>query len=386
MSESNGNASDGRSGDGRSGDGRSIPRTERPDAPAYLQRHQQRRAEQSLRAKSAEDDHQETPEPHVDRTGEVPLYLRRFRDRQATEPHGLEAPLPSFAGQDLGTSRAWAEVTRTKEIIPERREEIADVDCDVYLVRHGETQGYSSESGLTPLGAWQAHRRGQELARRVMDGQKVEIVCAPTNRARQTAEHVRRGLQDNIRLFARNDTSVSDVTDDQNFRNFAVSTPEGLRDVTSAFRLYHREVEKYERIGMGERPGWLVEVDRFWGIQQGGGDPITHWLTMPMLYFEPPVTAVRRFWRGIRELRANTDARHLVIATHSGPIRAFATTVMGYDPGEPFNTEFVRVRMIKGGITALVLYRNRVQEFHIPDLDALPDTMDSRFAEAEVLA
>ena len=116
MSESNGNASD-----GRSGDGRSIPRTERPDAPAYLQRHQQRRAEQSLRAKSAEDDHQETPEQHVDRTGEVPLYLRRFRDRQATEPHGLEAPLPSFAGQDLGTSRAWAEVTRTKEIIPERR-------------------------------------------------------------------------------------------------------------------------------------------------------------------------------------------------------------------------------------------------------------------------
>ncbi|MFZ2502227.1 MAG: histidine phosphatase family protein [Nocardioides sp.] len=372
------------SGHKGSGPSRPIPRTERADAPAYLQRHQQRRAAAAASAAPAEaldgSDHVETPEPHVDRTGETPLYLRRFRERQVSEPHGLDAPLPSFAGQDLGTSRAWAEVTRTKEIIPERREQLADVDCDVYLIRHGETQGYSSESGLTPLGAWQAHRRGQELARRVMDGHSVELVCAPTNRARQTAEHVRRGLLDNIEMFARKNTEVGELRDDANFRNFAVATPEGLRDVTSAFRIYHREMEKYERIGLGERPGWLVEVDRFWGIQQGGGDPITQWLTMPMLYFEPPVTAVRRFWRGIVELRRNVGARHLVIATHSGPIRAFATTVMGYDPGEPFNTEFVRIRLIKDGPTAIVLYRNRVQEFHIPDLDALPDTMDPRFS------
>ena len=371
MSQNNGNGN------------RPIPRTERPDAPAYLQRHQQRRAEQAKRAEDLAGDHQETPEPQVDRAGEVPLYLRRFRDRQSAEPHGLEAPLPSFAGQDLGTSRAWAEVTRTKEIIPERREQIADVDCDVYLIRHGETQGYSSESGLTPLGAWQAHRRGQELARRVMDGQKVEIVCAPTNRARQTAEHVRRGMADNLRLFARKDTEVSDITDDQNFRNFAVSTPEGLRDVTSAFRVYHREMEKYERIGLGERPGWLVEMDRFWGIQQGGGDPITHWLTMPMLYFEPPVSAVRRFWRGILTLQQATTAKQIVVATHSGPIRAFATSVMGYDPGEPFNTEFVRIRLIEGGVTALVLYRNRAQEIAVPDLGALPPNSDPRFDQAE---
>ena len=103
-----------------------------------------------------------------------------------------------YDGNVVGSARAWAEVTRTKEIVPERRDQLADVDCDVYLVRHGETQGYSSESGLTPLGSWQAHRRGQELARRVTDGMKVELLCAPTNRARQTGEHVRRGLLDNI--------------------------------------------------------------------------------------------------------------------------------------------------------------------------------------------
>ena len=342
----------------------SLPRTERPDAPAYLSRHQARR-----RAGAP------APETAPEEDGEaVPLYLRRFRERDRRED------AIDYDGNVIGATRAWAEVTRTKEIVPERRDQVADVDCDVYLVRHGETQGYSSESGLTPLGSWQAHRRGQEIARRVADGHTVQLLCAPTNRARQTGEHLRRGLLDNLHLFGR-DAEVAELRDCPDFRNFEVATPAGPRDVTSAFRLYHREMERYERVGLGERPGWLVDVDRFWGIQQGGGDPITHWLTMPMMYFEPPVSCVRRFWRGILEARRTSGARSVVVATHSGPIRAFATLAMGYDPGEPFNTEFVRVRLVSGGRTALVLYRNRVQEVVIPDLDALPPTTDARFQE-----
>lgn len=337
-----------------------LPRTERPDAPAYLGRHLARRSTT-------------TPDraPAADGT---PLYLRQFRDRD----HRSDPVM--YDGNVIGASRAWAEVTRTKEIVPERRDQLAEVDCDVYLVRHGETQGYSSESGLTPLGSWQAHRRGQELARRVTDGMSVELLCAPTNRARQTGEHLRRGLLDNAGLFGR-DASIGELHDAPDFRNFEVATPDGPRDVTSAFRTYHREMERFERVGLGERPGWLVDVDRFWGIQQGGGDPITHWLTMPMLHFEPPVSCVRRFWRGILAARATSGARTVVVATHSGPIRAFAAAAMGYDPGEPFNTEFVRVRVMAAGTAALVLYRNRVQEVVIPDLAALPPSSDRRFQE-----
>ncbi|HET8986657.1 MAG TPA: histidine phosphatase family protein, partial [Trueperaceae bacterium] len=137
--------------------------------------------------------------------------------------------------------------------------------------------------------------------------------------------------------------------------------------------LYQREMERYERTALGERPGWLVEVDRFWGIQQAGGDPITHWLTQPMLYFEPPVSCVRRFWAGLCRIAEQSTGQTLVVTTHSGPIRAFATWAMGYDPGEPFNTEFVRIRLIEGGLTALVLYRNRVQEVHVPAPAELSD-------------
>lgn len=339
----------------------SLPRTERPDAPAYLTRHLSRQAVPSARHSDPDDERDES----------TPLYLRRFRERA-----GGDEVL--YDGRVVGSSRAWAEVTRTKEIVPERREELTQVDCDIYLVRHGETQGYSTESGLTPLGSWQAHRRGQELARRVTDDMPVELLCAPTNRARQTAEHLRRGLVDNSELFGRA-PRIGVIHDDENFRNFEVRTPQGPRDVTSAYRWYQREMERYERIGLGERPGWLVDVDRFWGIQQGGGDPITHWLTMPMLSFEPPVECVKRFWRGILTARERTGARTIVVATHSGPIRAFATTAMGYDPGEPFNTEFVRVRLVAGAKGALVLYRNRVQEVSLPDEDLLPANTEPRF-------
>jgi broad specificity phosphatase PhoE len=332
-----------------------LPRTDRPDAPAYLTRYQQRIVDNA----AVEDE--------VD--SGVPLYLRRFRAR-GTDP---SADTPMWEGEALPVTREWADVTRTKEIVPERREQMVTAVTDVYLVRHGETQGYSSESGLTPLGSWQSHRRGQEIARRVQTGQRVTIACADTNRARQTAQHLRRGLLDNAALFGR-DPVIGDVTETADFANFAVTTPDGPRDVTAAFRRYHREMERYERIGLGERPGWLVEVDRFWAIQQGGGDPITHWLSMPLMYFEPPIACVRRFWTGILRLQRDRPGANVVVATHSGPIRAFATWAFGYDPGEPFNAEFVRVRLIEGGTTALVLYRNRVQEVRVPDVADLEQT------------
>ena len=354
-----------------------LPRTDRPDAPAYLTRHQSRvAAAQSAAAQPA-------GAPPENGDSGVPLYLRSFRARRAGGNGAVTAGDVVWQGEDLGVTPAWAEVTRTKEIVPERREQGAQVVTDIYLVRHGETQGYSSESGLTPLGSWQSHRRGQEIARRVMTGHRVAMACAPTNRARQTAEHVRRGLLDNMVLFGR-DAEVGDIAAMAEFRNFSVATPQGPRDVTAAFRLYHREMERYERIGLGERPGWLVEIDRFWSVQQGGGDPITHWLTMPLMYFEPPVACVRRFWSGVLRMRRETPGNTVVVATHSGPIRAFATWAMGYDPGEPFNAEFVRVRLIEGGVTALVLYRNRVQEVRIPEPADLAGNPDPRFDGSSV--
>jgi broad specificity phosphatase PhoE len=349
---------------GSSGNGHrpALRRTDRDEAPLYLARFRERES----RAKAGEG----APDPATGPDASVPLYLRRFRERRE-QPSITESLPPLWERASHGVQQALSEDNRNKEISapPEARIEIAN---EVYLVRHGETQGYTTESGLTPLGSWQAHTWGHTLAKRIRSGEQVVLAGAATSRAGQTAEQIHRGLLDGLAMFEK-DVEVADPRPMPEFRNFAVATPEGLRDVTSAFRQYHAQLEGFERTAMGDRPLWLVEVDRFWRTQQGGGDPIQHWLTIPMLHFEPPALCVRRFWSGILGLSAAHPGARLVIATHSGPIRAFAMAALGYDPGEPYNTEHVRVKLLGGGREALVTYRNRVQEVLVPDVEALPD-------------
>ena len=338
-----------------------LPRTERPDAPAYLQKYLERESRGGKPHEVAE----------VDDTDTTPLYLRRFRDRR-TGATALEAPVPQWQGQDLGVTQAQAQITKTKEIIPADREQAGPLTVtQVHIIRHGETQGYSTESGLTPLGSWQVHRRGFDISKGIRSGERVHVVCADTNRARQTAEGIRKGLLDGLTMWGR-DAEISEVQAMEEFRNFQVWTPEGLKDVTAAFRLYKKEMEKYERVATGHRPGWLVEIDRFWRTQQGGADPITMWTQIPMLNFEPPSATVRRFWAGIQRIRDEHPGERIIVGTHSGPIRVFAIAAFGYDPGEPYNTEEVIVRMTDEG-SAFIAYRNRVQEVQVPDLGILPD-------------
>ena len=221
------------------------------------------------------------------------------------------------------------------------------------------------------MGGWQSHQRGHSLSKSVRPGQKVRIVCADTSRARQTADQIYRGMNDGLQQWGR-EADIGAPEPIPELRNFQVWTPEGPRDVTSAFRQYQALMEKLERMAVGDRPRWLVEIDRFYRTQLGGADPIYMWLTIPLMYFEPPQSCVRRFWRGFHRLMAESPDTRIIAATHSGPIRAFATWAHGYDPGEPYNTEEVVVRIRRGGGTALVAYRNRVTEVNVPPPDEMP--------------
>jgi broad specificity phosphatase PhoE len=334
-------------------------RTDRTDAPLYLARYAQRqqRAASALDEVSSDD-------------STAPLYLRRFRDRQGSAPTPPRSAVLEVDGERF--TRQYAEVTRSHEIIPtpEIRERDAYI-AEIRIIRHGITQGYSTDAGLTPMGGWQAHQRGHALAKTLREWPKMRIVCADTNRARQTAEHIHRGLLDGLDQFGRE--SVIDGPEAiPELRNFQVWTPDGPRDITSAFRQYQALMERFERMAVGDRPRWLVEIDRFYRTQLGGADPIQQWLTIPLMYFESPQACVRRFWKGFNRLIEESPGTRIIAATHSGPIRAFATWAHGYDPGEPVNTEEVVVRIRKGGRTALVSYRNRVTEVNVPPADEMP--------------
>lgn len=327
---------------------------DRYEAPSYLAKYRERQE-----AKSA-------VEPEVE-DSTTPLYLRRFRAR-ANSP---EVPVIQVDGDSF--TRDFADSTREKEIVaPPSRKAAEDFVAEIRIIRHGITQGYSTDAGLTPMGGWQAHQRGNSLSKSLKEGQQVRIVCADTNRARQTAEQIHRGILDGLDQW-QHKAEISEPEAIPELRNFGVWTPDGLRDVTSAFRQYQTAMEKLERMAVGDRPRWLVEIDRFYRVQLGGADPIHTWMTIPMMYFEPPALCVRRFWRGFHRLiDEGEDGQRIIAATHSGPIRAFATWAHGYDPGEPYNTEEVVVKVRRGGQTALVAYRNRVTEVNVPPPDEFP--------------
>jgi hypothetical protein len=138
-------------------------------------------------------------------------------------------------------------------------------------------------------------------------------------------------------------------------------------DITAAFQEFATMLESYERHGGGDRPGWMVEMDRFYRVQFAGGDPITAWLSTPMHYAEPPATVVRRYWQGIvAEVQAAPEGTRIYVCAHSGPIRAVAAAAVGHDPGEPHNVEDVRIRVQRDLQLATLTYRGRAVELGVP--------------------
>ena len=88
----------------------------------------------------------------------------RATDRALAELDQLGAP--------PGRTEAFARATASPRELqyPESFRSRLAATTDVRLIRHGQTQGYISDGGLTPLGRWQAHRKGQDLAKGIQEG------------------------------------------------------------------------------------------------------------------------------------------------------------------------------------------------------------------------
>jgi broad specificity phosphatase PhoE len=329
--------------------------TTRDDAPAYLLRYEARRAEP--RVEPADD---------ADGNGAArePAFVTRARER-AVRRALAELDQPAAPP---GRTEAFARETvapRELQWPPAMRQRVA-ATTDVRLIRHGQTQGYISDSALTALGRWQAHRKGQDLAKGMVDGGRARIVHAPTARAEETAVALAEGLRQGVARYGIPDVAIEGPVPVDGFRNFQIWFDGRELDVTAAFQAFANLLEVYNRYGTGDRPGWMVEMDRFYRIQFAGGDPITHWLTQPTHYVEPPSTVVRRYWQAIIEEVRQQPGTRLFVCAHSGPIRAVAASAVGHDPGEPHNVEDVRIRVDGDLEHATLTYRGRALEIDIP--------------------
>jgi broad specificity phosphatase PhoE len=217
---------------------------------------------------------------------------------------------------------------------------------ELRLLRHGETAGYEGDLGLSERGRAQALEAAAALAAEAHGA--VRLLYAPSVRARLTAEVLAEHL----------DAEVDGPRPERGFANFTVAAAGEVREQAEVFGEYAGE-----RRSLDQLPGWLADLARFREIHVSGGDPIGFWLTTPLLGFEPPAVAVRRYWRAII---AVVDETLTVVAAHSGPMRALVAHAFHDDLGEPHNLEVVAIHLDAG--RARVDYRGRTADIAVPDL------------------
>ena len=209
---------------------------------------------------------------------------------------------------------------------------------EIRLLRHGETAGYEGDLGLSD--------RGREQAREAAAALAAEAHGAVRRAAR--AERPRAGDRRGARGGARR-------------RRRRRPAPTRLR------QLHRRRRRRGARAGRGVRrvrrpraarsrscPAGSPTSPASATVHVSGGDPIALWLTTPLLGFEPPAVAVRRYWRAIPRAADDTLT---VVAAHSGPMRALVAHAFARDLGEPDNLEAVAVHL--DGDRARVDYRGR---------------------------
>jgi hypothetical protein len=127
--------------------------TTRDDAPAYLLRYEARRAEPRVDDGDADG---ARSGPHE------PAFVTRARERAVRR---ALAELDQPAAPPGRTEAFERETVAPRELQwPSAMRPRISATTDVRLIRHGQTQGYISDSALTALGRWQAHRKGQDLA------------------------------------------------------------------------------------------------------------------------------------------------------------------------------------------------------------------------------
>ncbi len=225
----------------------------------------------------------------------------------------------------------------------------------LHLVRHGETLSYDDDAGLTELGLRQAEHRGRALSSLVRDGARIGVVYAPTERARSTAGQVSHAL-----LTAATESGkrveMAAGYPDEGFGNVSLWVDGKAMEPTQTRRLHLALVETG-----GPEPGWVTEASRFWAAHTATGDAMTFWLTTPLLWHEPPGAVVYRILQAARRhAEAAVRPDHLLVATHSGCMRALVTWAAGVDLGEPENAEDVTLQ-VDGDLGSVEFRQNHWQ-------------------------
>lgn len=119
----------------------------------------------------------------------------------------------------------------------------------VRLVRHAETASYDYDAGLTRRGRVQVRERAAHIADTLTGDAQVEIVYAPTERARETAQVLHEVLEQRA---GQGRLRIGSCTQDSSFRNLQVTVDGVDLEPTQA------------RSHIPNGGSWAREAEAFW--------------------------------------------------------------------------------------------------------------------------
>lgn len=229
----------------------------------------------------------------------------------------------------------------------------------VHLVRHGQTASYDGDAGLTDLGYRQASGRARALGETLSDGERVLVLHAPTERARLTAEVMRRELLAAADQSGR-PVDIGPVREEPGFANVTVWV-DGKAWEPTQVRAEHRRLA-----AESDQPGWVAEASRFWQADEAPGGAMGFWLSTPLLWHESPAAVVHRILLSASRYACADDAPdRLLVTTHAGCLRALVAWAAGADMGEPDNAEVVTLTVLAED-EVLVTFRGQTWQARFP--------------------
>lgn len=172
------------------------------------------------------------------------------------------------------------------------------------------------------------------------DGERVDLLHAPTMRAQRTVEVIGESLHKVARDGGKT-VVVRMLGSDEGFANVRVFAAGRGREPTQ-LRAEQRRLAALPQ----PHPGWVTESGRFWQADATPGGAMTCWLTNPLLWHESPADVIRRLLRTAQARASAVDAGSwLVVATHSGCLRALVAWASGTMPTEPPNGDAVTLQI-----------------------------------------
>jgi broad specificity phosphatase PhoE len=223
----------------------------------------------------------------------------------------------------------------------------------VHWVRHAKVTSHRGDLPLTDEGRRQVEDAGRQFSRKLLPGEVVSLLHAPTRRTRETALILYSSIVETLDYVERPEVYLLSPIEHEAIRNPDIYVAGTRIELVSTAEAV---VEQLPPSSLNlEQVAQLPFLSGFWD----GPDRIGFWVSHPNPPGEDADTVARRlltFAVSLLDL-PRAQPRRYICVTHSPTMRAFLRRyLLEHDPGEPGYLEFVDLEFENDG-SCTIQYR-----------------------------